>query len=77
MEIEEISSSTSSDQEDNMILKNLISKLNRDTELIIVKSDLSSRICTSASSYSNLPQTHMIMVNIFLKLRLKISSCFK
>ncbi len=64
MEIEEIPKTTTHDKEDDTILKSLISKVNIDTELILVKPNSPIRICTSALSYLNLPETHIIMVNI-------------
>jgi hypothetical protein len=51
-------------EQDKTILKNLISKLDIDTELIIVQPNSPIRICTSALSYPNLSDTHIIVVNI-------------
>ena len=45
-------------------LKNLIPKLDVNTELLHVQPNLSTRLCTTALSYPNLPETHIIMVNI-------------
>ena len=46
------------------ILKNLIPKLDADTELIVVQPNSPVRICTSALPYPNLSDTHIIIVNI-------------
>ncbi len=56
--------STVHQEQDQIILKNLISKIDLDTELIIVQSNSPIRICTSALSYSNLADNHIILVNI-------------
>ncbi|CAF1173306.1 unnamed protein product [Rotaria sp. Silwood1] len=62
-EINEISNINIHENEDSQILKNLISKLDIGTELIHVKPNLSMQICTAALAYSNLSQTHFIIVN--------------
>ncbi|CAF2905605.1 unnamed protein product [Rotaria sp. Silwood2] len=63
IEISEISNINTHENEDNKILKNLISKLDIDTELIRVKSNSSIQICTAALAYSKLSETHIIIVN--------------
>ena len=68
IEIQEISSSTRHEDQDVTILPNLIPKLDQDTELIIVQPNSSIRICTSALTYSNLLNTHVILVNIQISL---------
>ncbi|CAF3666050.1 unnamed protein product [Rotaria socialis] len=57
---------------DNLIVNSLIEKLEINTELIIVKPNLPIRICATAKAYSNLQDTHIIMV---LNPRLSTSEC--
>ncbi|CAF4165535.1 unnamed protein product, partial [Rotaria magnacalcarata] len=47
---------------DNSIANSLIEKLEINTELIVVKPNLPIRICATAKAYSNLQDTHIIMV---------------
>ncbi|CAF0959126.1 unnamed protein product [Adineta steineri] len=51
------------ENEEHTTLKTLIPKLDIDTELIHVQPNLPMRICTAGLFYSNLPQTHVIIVN--------------
>ncbi len=61
----EIPETTVQKEKSKTILKNLIPKLDADTELIVVQPNSPVRICTSALSYPNLLDTHIIIVNIF------------
>ncbi|CAF1154657.1 unnamed protein product [Rotaria sordida] len=63
IEITEISNGNLNENEDNQILKNLISKLDIGTEIIHVKPNLSTQICTASLAYSNLSGTHIIIVS--------------
>jgi hypothetical protein len=64
------------EQHDHTSLKNLIQKLDIDTELIMVKPNSPIQICTAALNYSNLPETHIIIVNQISKSLLKQNNFF-
>lgn len=51
------------DKDDSLTVDNLIEKLEVNTEVIVVKPNLPIRIGRMAKSYSNLQDTHVIMVN--------------
>ncbi|UJR36082.1 hypothetical protein I4U23_028818 [Adineta vaga] len=51
------------DKEDLGLLKRFIPKLDIETELIHITPNQSLRICTAALFYSNLPETHIIVIN--------------
>ncbi|CAF1044909.1 unnamed protein product [Adineta ricciae] len=60
------SDSTEQENQDQILLKSFIPKLDIESELIHVTSNLTLRICTAALFYSNLPETHIIVVNHIL-----------
>ena len=76
IEIEEVSNKNPPEKDDYTYLNNLIPKLDISTELIHVQTNLSIEICTSALSYSNLPETHFIIVNIKILPFLKMHNFF-
>ncbi|CAF3953972.1 unnamed protein product [Rotaria sordida] len=61
--IDEQSSTDTDEKDENLILKDLIGKLETNTKLIVVKPNLPIRICTTAVTYSNLQDTHIVMVH--------------
>ena len=62
IEIDEQSSSSTYQKDENTIVQNLIGKIEINAELIVVKPSLPIRICTTSDAYSNLQDTHIIMV---------------
>ncbi|CAF3646322.1 unnamed protein product [Rotaria sp. Silwood1] len=70
--IDEQSSIDTDEKNDSLIFKNLIGKLELNSELIVIKPNLPIRICTTAVAYSNLQDTHIIMVH---NSRMSTSEC--
>ena len=63
IEINEHFTTHQADDDDWSSLRKVIRTLDLDTELIEIKPDVPSRICTAALSYVNLLDTHIIIVD--------------
>lgn len=62
LEVDEQSSTDLYEKEDPSIVNNLIGKIEINTEVIVVKPNLPTRICTTAVAYFNPQDAHIIMV---------------